>query len=102
MNPNKLNKLILGDLKFNSLRNKFELLTHQIKDNIDILMISEIKLDESFPTSQFFINDFSSAHRLDCNCNGGGILLYIREDIPSKLLSIERGFTEAFFVEINK
>ena len=39
--------------------------------------------------------------RLDHNCNGGGILLYIREDIPSKLLSIERNLTEAFFVEIN-
>ena len=92
-----LNKLIIGHLNMNSLRNKFELLTHQIKDNIDILIISEIKLDESFPTSQFFKNGFSS-HR---NGNGGGILLCIREDIPSKLLSIERDLTEAFFVEIN-
>ena len=33
--------------------------------------------------------------------NGGGILLYIREDIPSKLLSTERNLTEAFFVKIN-
>ena len=33
--------------------------------------------------------------------NSGGIVLYIREDIPSKLLSIERDLTEAFFVEIN-
>ena len=33
--------------------------------------------------------------------NGRGILLYIREDIPSKLLSIERNLTEASFVEIN-
>ena len=60
----------------NSLRCKFELLTHQIKDNIDILMISETKLDESFRTSQFFMNGFRSPHRLDRNCNGGGILLY--------------------------
>ena len=88
-----LNKLIIGHLNINSLRNKFELLTHQIKDNIDILMISETKLDESFPTSQFFMKGFSSPHRLDCNCNGGGILLYIREDIPSKPLSIERDLT---------
>ena len=70
------NKVIIGHLNINSLRNKFELLTHQIKDNIDILMISETKLDESFPTTQFFMN--------------GGILLYIREDIQSKLLSIEK------------
>ena len=91
-----LNKLIIGHLNINSLRNKFELLTHEIKDNIDILMISEKKLDESLPTSQFFMKGFSSPH-----CNGGGILLYISGDIPSKLLSIERDLTEAFFVEIN-
>ena len=82
-----LNKLIIGHLN--------------IKDNIDILMISETKLYESFPTMQFFMEDFGSPHRLDCNCNSGGILLYIREDIPSKLLPIERDLTEAFFVEIN-
>ena len=63
-----LNKLIIGHLN--------------IKDNIDILMISETKLYESFPTRQFFMEGFSSPHRLDRNCNGGGIFLYIRKDIP--------------------
>ena len=95
-----LNKLIIGHLNINSLRNNFELLTHQIKDNVDILTISKAKLDESFPTSQFFMKGFSSPHRLDRNCNGGGILLYIREDIPSKLLSIERNLTEAFLLKL--
>ena len=92
---------MIGHLNINSLRNKFELLTHQIKDNIDILTISETKLDESCPTSQFFMKGFSSLYRLDRNCNGGGILLYIREGIPSKLLSIKRDLTEAFFIETN-
>ena len=96
-----LNKLIIGHLSINSLRNKFELQMHQIKDNIVIFMISEAKLDESFPTGQSFRNVFSSPHCLDHNCNGGGILLYIREDIPSKRLLIERDLTETFFVEIN-
>ena len=96
-----LNKLITGHLNINSVRNKFELLAHQIKDNKDILIISQRRLDESFPTSQFFINGFRSFHRLDRNCNGAGILLCIREDIPSKLLSIETDLTKAFFVEIN-
>ena len=64
-------------------------------------MISETKLDESFPTSQFFINGFSSPHRLNRNFNGGGILLYIKKDVSSKLLSIEGDLTVAFFVEIN-
>ena len=49
------------------------------------------------------MNSFSRPHRLDCNYNGGGILLHIREDIPSKRLSTEGGYqkTETIFVEIN-
>ena len=96
-----LNKLIIGHLNINSQRCKFELLMHQIKRNKSILMISKTKLDESFSTSQFFMNSFSSPHRLDCNCSGGGILLYIREDILSKLLSIKGDLFGGFFVEIN-
>ena len=96
-----MNKLMIGHLNINSLRNRFELLTHQIKDNLDILMIYETKLDESFPASQFFMKGFSRLHRLDRNCNGGGILLYIRKNIPSKLVSIEKDLTEVFFVEID-
>ena len=95
-----MNKVIIGHLNINSLRNKFELQAQQIKDNIGILMISETKLDESFPTTEFFMNGFSF-HRLDRNCNGGGIILYIWEDVPSNLFSIEKNLTEAFLVKIN-
>ena len=61
------NKLITAHLNINSLRNKFEFLISLIKDNIDILMISETKLDQSFPTNQFMINSFSIPFRLDPN-----------------------------------
>ena len=56
---------------------QFNLLTYQIKDNTDILMITERQLGESFesfPIGQFFINVFSSPLRLHCNRNGGSIL----------------------------
>ena len=96
-----LNKLIIWHLNINSLRNKLELLTHQIKDNIDILIISETRLNGSFPTSQFFMNGFSSPHRLDRNCSGGVNVLYNKENIPSKLLSIKRDLAEALIIEIN-
>ena len=61
------NKLIIAHLNINSLRNKFEFPISLIKDNIDVLMISETKLDESFPTSQFTINGFSGPFSLDRN-----------------------------------
>ena len=96
-----LNKLIIAYLNINSLRNKLEFLKEQIQDNIDILMISETKIDASFPIGQFLLNGYSTPFRLDRNAHGGGILLYVREDIPSKLLLVEENLIEGFFVEIN-
>ena len=95
-----MSKIIVGQLNINSIRNKFDFLAQQVKGNIDILMISETKLDESFPVGQFLINGDSVSSRFDRNGNGGGILLYIREDIPSKLLSIYQDIAR-FSVEIN-
>ena len=91
-----LSKIVLGHLNINSIRNKFNFLAHQVKGNIDILMISETKLDESFPPSQFFLDGYSVPFRFDRNGNGGGVLLYIRDDIPSKLLSRNKNI-EGFF-----
>ena len=55
-----------------------------------MLMISETRLDESFPKGQFLIKGFTDPHRLDRNSKGGKIMIFIREDIPSKLLSMEK------------
>ena len=63
-------------------------------------MISETKLDPSFPTGQFHIHGFSEPYRFGRNGNGDEILLLICEDIPSKLILIKRTI-EGFFVEIN-
>ena len=49
-------------------------------------MISETKLDESFPVSQFLIPVSENLIGLDRSSSGGGIILYIREGIPFKLL----------------
>ena len=64
-------------------------------------MISETKIDASFPIGQFLSNGYSTPFRLDRNVHGGGILLYVREDIPSKLLIVKENLIEGFFVEIN-
>ena len=96
-----LNRIVVAHLNINSLRNKFDYLIEQITGNIDILMISETKLDSSFPTGQFLINGYSEPFRIDRNSQGGGIMLYVREDIPSKLVGVETSPTEGFYVEIN-
>ena len=52
-----------------------------------MFLISETKLDDSFPTAQFLIEGFGTPFRQDRNSKGGTLLLYIREDITSKRLS---------------
>ena len=75
-----VNKLIITHLNINSLTNKFEFLVEFIRGKVDILMISETKIDESFPLGQFKINGFNAPFRLDRSSNGGGIMLFVRND----------------------
>ena len=53
---NNLNKLVFAHLNINSIRNKFEHLSEQVSGNIDVLMISETKIDEFF--DQKFFNSW--------------------------------------------
>ena len=75
------NNIIIGHLNINSIRNKFEMLSLSVVQRVDILMLSETKLDSTFPSTQFLINGFSIPHRLDRNSKSGGILLYVRDKI---------------------
>ena len=59
-----------------------------IDTNIDILFISETKLnDDSFSSPHFRLKGFCTPYRLDRNSKGGGLLLYFCEDIPSRFLN---------------
>ena len=42
----------------NSLRNKFSSIVELVKDNIDVLLISETKVDSIFPSEQFAIDNY--------------------------------------------
>ena len=97
-----IGRVIIATLNINSIRSKFEQLKFLIKDNIDILVVTETKIDESFPENQFAIQGFSKPFRLDRNANGGGILIYVREDIPCKELNLHTfDGIEGIFIEIN-
>ena len=93
------NRSIIAQLNINSLRYKFDSLVEILRSNVDILLISETKIDSSFPTAKFKIEGYTT-YRLDRILNGGGILLYVREDIPSTLLNTEL-LIEGFCIEIN-
>ena len=53
----------------------------KIKRNVDILTISETKLDNSFPDGQFFIDGYSKPCRIDRNCHGGDLILYVTAEL---------------------
>ena len=91
--------MILAQLNIQSLWNKFDNPQHKINKNIDALLISETKVDSSFPSVQFHLEGYATPYRLDRNANGGGILLYIIEDIPSTLLNYDLS-VEGFLIEI--
>lgn len=78
--------IALGQININSQRNKFKQLCEFCKDNLEVLLITETKLDSAFPRAQFHIPGYCSPCRLYRNSHGGGSLLYVSEDLPSKLL----------------
>ena len=60
-----LHRVIIGQLNINSLRNKFDLLKNTT-GYFDIFLVSETKIDKSFPEAQFSIEGYSNI-RLDRN-----------------------------------
>ena len=65
-------------------------------------MVSETKIDDIFPESQFLIEGFSTPYILDRTAKGVGILLYIRQVYHlniSKKITVNKSF-EGFFVEL--
>ena len=59
-----------------------------IKNEIDVLIISENKIDNSFPIFQFTMTGFSIPFRFDRKSHVGEIHLFYREDVPWKINKI--------------
>ena len=80
--------MITCHLNINSLNNKFDDISPLLTENlVDILFLSETKLDDSYKSSQFFVEGFSKPLRSDRNRNGGGLMQLIRNDIACRRLS---------------
>ena len=93
-------RVLIGHININSARSKFDMLTFTKRDNTNIFMVSETKLNSSFTNAQFVIERYAPPFRYDRNCHVGGILLFIREDILAKMLSTaSTNDFEVFFVD---
>ena len=59
-----------------------------LQEKVDILVLTETKLSDSFTSNHFLIEGYSKPFRLDRNRNGRGLLVYIKEDIPVNNLNL--------------
>ena len=53
---------------------------------LDILILTETKLDETILISQFLVDGFSKPYRFDKNKHGGEVMAYLWNTISSKIL----------------
>ena len=98
-----IDKVLIGNINVNSIPHKFDQLKELILKYVDVLIITETKLDDSFPTAQFKVEGFSEPFRRDRNRKGGGIMIYVRNDILCRALK-KYNFesdVEALFLELN-
>ena len=80
-------KVTMGHLNINSIPNKFDGIMEIVENHLDIFLISETKIDDSFPIAQFCFNGYSKPHRKDRAFGAGGLLMYVNENIPSRKLN---------------
>ena len=67
------------------------------------MVLTETKVDDSFTNSQFSVDGFSEPFRIERNRSGGGVMIYVRDVIPSKLQT-KHSFSdhiEGLSVELN-
>ena len=79
-------KVTLGHLNINSIPNKFEGIMNLVANKLDVFLLSETKIDDTFPDAQFIHEGYSKPHRKDRKLGAGGLLMYINENIPSRKL----------------
>ena len=72
--------------KYTLTRNKFDPLMAAVAGDTDILLTTETKIDSTFPINQFYLNGCNVPYSNDCNTNGGGILVYVCDDIRSRII----------------
>ena len=71
---------------------KYELLKPFIYNAFDILLVLEIKIDISFPSTQFNLLEQSFE---------GGLCIYVNDSIPLKQLNLHKDNSEIIFLKSN-
>ena len=81
-----VNRIIIGNLNINSISSNFDQLELFVQGKVDTLIVAQTELDSTSLTSQLMIYGYSEPYSSNRNRNWAGILIYVREDITSKVL----------------
>ena len=88
MCENKLKHLqnpLIGCLNINSLRKKIVDAREVFgKLQLDYFVLSETKLDDIFPSAQFYVENCEIRNRRDRDKNGGGLIEFVRKGFITK------------------
>ena len=96
-------KFLVTHLNINSLKSKFDEMYELLNEKlVDLLFISETKLDSSYHDNLFEVQGYKLERR-DRDLHGGGIAAFIRSDIPARRIKESNGLENITFeVTINK
>ena len=73
---------LIGYLNIHSLRNKIVHAREVFgKLQLDYFVLYENKLDDSFPSAQFYLENFEIRNRRYRDNNGGGLIEFVRKKI---------------------
>lgn len=85
--------VIIAHLNVNSLRNKFDEIKYILTNGyIDVLALSETKLDSSDNSNIFNVDGFTLL-RKDKRKNSGGLIMYVSNRIPHRELNVNVNVT---------
>ena len=65
--------------------NLFEI-RFETSDKFLEIVLSETKIDESFPSAQFNIHDYKTRNRRDSDKHGGGLIEFVRKGFITKIM----------------
>ena len=94
--------IVFGHININSIRNKFTELNVILKEHlVDVLVVSEVKLDETFSDVLFHIKDYCM-YRQDYTARSGGIIVYVRDSIANNAgkISINEKMVQCLSVQL--
>ena len=95
-----MNNIIVGHLNVDSLSDKVDQLKLLIMNIVDV---TKTKLDETFPSPRFLIDEFLRSFRVNTTQKRSDILIVVKNDITCKL-STKHNFShniKSLFIELS-